>query len=202
MDRAEGREGSLWLGALTALTTANPSGKSQSFTLGFGQSSVTSAPPPGSPPGRAHRPAQAPCCGLPAPTADATLWPQTKRAPAAAATGQARWLSRSWSSQEPALSWAALNAICIAIGEPGPQCGPFSFDRTASQLPIDRAPVPAPDIMQMPARSEAASPRGHCALNPSGSPPAPSRPLFPGCAEPPRYLPQPPARAAPPRSTR
>ncbi|XP_047407896.1 sine oculis-binding protein homolog A-like [Sciurus carolinensis] len=62
----------------------------------------------------------------------------------------------------------------------------------ASQSPIDQAPVPAPDIMQMPARSEAASPPGHCALNPDGALPAPSRPLFPGCAAPPPPLP--PAR--------
>lgn len=135
--RAEGREGSLWLGALTALPMANPAGshftlegsseKPQSFILAVGPSSVASAPPPGSPPGWADGPAHAPCCGLPAPTADATLWPQTKRAPAAAAAGQARWLSRSWSSQEPELSWSALNAICIAIGEPSLQYRPLLF---------------------------------------------------------------------------
>ncbi|XP_029410329.1 atherin-like isoform X2 [Nannospalax galili] len=53
--------------------------------------------------------------------------------------------------------------------------------------------------MQMPTRSEAASPSGHCALNPDGALPAPSRPLFPGCAAPPPP-PPPPARGALPRS--
>jgi hypothetical protein len=68
---------------------------------------------------------------------------------------------------------------------------PSFFDTAASQSPIDRAPVPAPDAMQMPARSEAASPSGHCALNPDGALPAPSRPLFTSCAEPPPPPPPP-----------
>lgn len=48
--------------------------------------------------------------------------------------------------------------------------------------------------MQMSARSEAASPPGHCALNPDGALPAPSRPLFPGRCCP--LPPPPPARGA------
>lgn len=110
----------------SSFTLGCSSQKLQSFILIFGQSSVPSAPPPGSPPGW-----QAGLLLLPAAGSQLLLLmpPFGLRQSGHQQQQQPGRLGGFQEAGAPGseLGWSALNAICIAIGEPSLQYRPLLF---------------------------------------------------------------------------
>lgn len=123
--------------------------KLQSCIQILGQSSVTSAPPPGSPPGWVELEAHScPCRRGPSPPANATPWSQT--------AGTSRGSSRAgWWLMKLELPEACAGLFCFECylhcnRQTHFNTGPSLLTEQPHNCLLTGAPVPAPDIMQMP----------------------------------------------------